>query len=129
MDDGRRSHGTAMTVGELARRGGVKASTVRFWEDQGLLTSHRTSGNQRRFDDASLARVEFIRWSQEFGASLQTIGEVLQMLPDGTAPGAEVRARASQCWREILDDEARDLQDRYRRLFQTTPQPAGVPGA
>ncbi|MFI8523397.1 MerR family transcriptional regulator [Promicromonospora sukumoe] len=107
-----------MSVGELARRAGVKASTVRFWDEHGLLRSRRTPGNQRRFDDVSLAQVRFIRWSQDVGASLDAIRGVLHKLPAGVAPGREVQVRAARCWREHLDQESRELRARYRRLSE-----------
>lgn len=107
-----------MSVGELARRAGVKASAVRFWDEHGLLRSRRTPGNQRRFDDVSLAQVRFIRWSQDVGASLDSIRSVLHKLPAGVAPNREVQVRAARCWREHLDQESRDLRARYRRLSQ-----------
>jgi len=40
-----------LTIGELSRRCGVAASTLRFYERKGLISSHRTAGNQRRYDD------------------------------------------------------------------------------
>ncbi|GAA2224736.1 hypothetical protein GCM10010413_18590 [Promicromonospora sukumoe] len=105
-------------MGELARRAGVKASTVRFWDEHGLLRSRRTPGNQRRFDDVSLAQVHFIRWSQDVGASLDAIRGVLHKLPAGVAPNREVQVRAARCWREHLDQESRELRARYRRLSE-----------
>lgn len=113
-----REQQTGMTVGELARHGGVRTSTVRYWDEQGLLKSRRTPGNQRRFDEVSLAQMQFIQWSQDVGASLDEIRGVLQLLPDGSAPDHSVQARASQCWRRRLDDESIELQGRYRRLSQ-----------
>ncbi|MFD6443930.1 MerR family transcriptional regulator [Promicromonospora sp. NPDC060204] len=107
-----------MSVGELARRAGVKASTVRFWDEHGLLRSRRTPGNQRRFDDVSLAQVRFIRWSQDVGASLDAIRSVLHKLPAGVAPNRAVQLRAARCWREHLDQESRELRARYQRLTQ-----------
>ncbi|MGB8962498.1 MAG: MerR family DNA-binding transcriptional regulator [Pseudonocardiaceae bacterium] len=37
-----------LTVSDLARASGVAPSAVRFYEKHGLITSERTSGNQRR---------------------------------------------------------------------------------
>lgn len=105
-----------MTVGDLAARGRVNSSTVRFWDDHGLLTSRRTPGNQRRFDDIALAEVRFIRWSQDVGAGLDDIRNVLQLLPDGMAPDNAVRAQAASCWKRGLDEQARLLRARYRLL-------------
>ncbi|MFJ4165563.1 MerR family transcriptional regulator [Microbacterium sp. NPDC089698] len=123
MDAGQHDQRSEMSVGELAMQGGVKASSVRFWDDQGLLTSHRSAGNQRRFTPLALAQVRFIRWSQEFGASLPTIRDVLQQLPEGTAPGDAVMIRAAQCWRRILDQQSRELGNRYVLLSETVPVP------
>ena len=38
-----------LTVGQLAARGGVAVSTLHFYEAEGLITSRRTPGNQRRY--------------------------------------------------------------------------------
>ena len=49
-----------LSVGELAQRAGIAPSAVRFYEDQGLIFSRRTPGNQRRYHRAMLRRVAFI---------------------------------------------------------------------
>ena len=46
-----------LTIGEVAARSGVAASALRFYEEQGLISSERTSGNQRRYPRAVLRRV------------------------------------------------------------------------
>ncbi|HEX5541479.1 MAG TPA: MerR family DNA-binding transcriptional regulator, partial [Micromonospora sp.] len=38
-----------LTVGELAKRAGVSVSALHFYEREGLITSRRTAGNQRRY--------------------------------------------------------------------------------
>jgi hypothetical protein len=49
-------HEPGLTVGQVAERSGLAASAIRFCERQGLLTSDRTSGNQRRFRADVLCR-------------------------------------------------------------------------
>jgi hypothetical protein len=47
--------GQELLPGELARRAGVAISALHFYERQGLITSRRTSGNQRRYSRDNLA--------------------------------------------------------------------------
>ncbi|TDE07470.1 redox-sensitive transcriptional activator SoxR [Jiangella asiatica] len=92
-----------LTIGELSERSGVPASTLRFYERLGLIRSRRTTGNQRRYEQAVLRHVAFIRASQSVGIPLAKIGEVLAFLPQGQAPTPQFWARASQCWGEEID--------------------------
>ncbi|UFQ15463.1 MULTISPECIES: redox-sensitive transcriptional activator SoxR [Streptomyces] len=98
------------TVGELAARSGVAPSALRFYEREGLITSRRTPGNQRRYSRDTLRRVAFIRTSQRLGIPLATIREVLGLLPEDRTPTREDWARISECWRTDLDERIRTLQ-------------------
>ncbi|NGO81287.1 redox-sensitive transcriptional activator SoxR [Streptomyces sp. YC504] len=98
------------TVGELAERSGVAPSALRFYEREGLITSRRTTGNQRRYSRDTLRRVAFIRTSQKLGIPLATIREVLALLPEDRTPTREDWARISECWRDDLDQRIRTLQ-------------------
>ena len=49
-----------ISIGYLARRTGVAVSAIRFYEEKGLLTSLRSSGNQRRFLRSDIRRVSFV---------------------------------------------------------------------
>ncbi|AWI28699.1 redox-sensitive transcriptional activator SoxR [Streptomyces sp. ICN441] len=99
-----------VTVGELAHRSGAAPSALRFYEREGLISSRRTSGNQRRYSRDTLRRVAFIRTSQRLGIPLAAIREVLGLLPDDRTPTREDWARISECWREDLDARIRTLQ-------------------
>jgi MerR family transcriptional regulator, redox-sensitive transcriptional activator SoxR len=66
-----------LTIGELAAGAGVTTSTLRFYEDRGLISSQRTSGNQRRYSKAVLRRVPFIRTAQQVGLTLDEVAETL----------------------------------------------------
>ena len=52
--------GDELTIGELSDRSGVAPSALRFYEARGLLRAQRTSGNQRRYDRATLRTVALI---------------------------------------------------------------------
>ena len=94
-----------LTIGELAARSGVAPSALRYYERLGLIRSHRTSGNQRRYDRAELRRVAFIRIAQQVGISLEEIREVLRSLPDSRTPTKEDWALLSRQWRSRLDEK------------------------
>ncbi|MFE2034346.1 redox-sensitive transcriptional activator SoxR [Streptomyces scopuliridis] len=98
------------TVGELAERSGVAPSALRFYEREGLISSRRTTGNQRRYSRDTLRRVAFIRTSQRLGIPLATIRDVLALLPEDRTPTREDWARISECWRDDLDRRIRTLR-------------------
>ncbi|MEU9451995.1 redox-sensitive transcriptional activator SoxR [Streptomyces sp. NPDC048277] len=87
-----------LTVGELARRSGVPASTVRFYEREGLIHSRRTGGNQRRYARDTLRRIAFVRASQRLGIKLADIRDALSVLPRGRTPTQEDWALVSGRW-------------------------------
>ena len=92
-----------MTVGEVADRAGVAISALHFYERQGLISSSRTTGNQRRYARETLRRIAIIRVGQRVGIPLRTIGEALASLPDERTPTREDWIRLSATWRADLD--------------------------
>ncbi len=64
-----------LTPGETAERAGVAVSALHFYEREGLISSRRTAGNQRRYHRDVLRRVAFIRVSQSLGISLAQIDD------------------------------------------------------
>ncbi|TIC82916.1 MerR family transcriptional regulator [Nocardioides sp. GY 10127] len=75
-----------MRIGELARRGGVSARSVRYYEEQGLLSSERSSGGQRQYTEHDVERVAFIQRLYAAGLSSRTVAEVM---PCVESPGPE----------------------------------------
>ena len=67
-----------LTIGEAARRAGVAASALRFYESRGLIQSVRVSGNHRRYHRAMLRRISIIRVAQTMGFSLNEIARELE---------------------------------------------------
>ncbi|RYE87015.1 MAG: redox-sensitive transcriptional activator SoxR [Hyphomicrobiales bacterium] len=92
-----------LTVGEVSARSGVAVSALHFYERKGLIASHRTSGNQRRYDRDVLRRVAIIRMAQEMGIPLAEVGESLGSLPHGHVPTKDDWTRISEGWRSRLD--------------------------
>jgi MerR family transcriptional regulator, redox-sensitive transcriptional activator SoxR len=99
-----------LTVGQMSRRSGVATSALHFYEGQGLISSRRTAGNQRRYQREMLRRVAFIRASQRVGIPLSRIKHALDRLPQGRTPTRTDWARLSAAWRADLDDRINQLQ-------------------
>src|SRR6478736_342491 len=81
-----------LPIGEVSARSGMAASALRYYEDQGLISSERTTGGARRYPRSVLRRLAVIR------AALET-------LPRGRPPTATDWARLSQGWRDRLDEQ------------------------
>jgi MerR family redox-sensitive transcriptional activator SoxR len=94
-----------LSIGDLARRTGLSVSAIRFYEARGLLTPHRTSGNQRRYPRADIRRLAFARIAQQLGLSLAEIRTNLESLPHHRAPTPADWARISQAIRTRLDTQ------------------------
>jgi MerR family transcriptional regulator, redox-sensitive transcriptional activator SoxR len=99
-----------LSPGELAARAGVAVSALHFYERQGLISSRRTSGNQRRYGRDILRRVAFIRMSHRLGIPLARVREALATLPSDRVATSKDWARLSAGWRADLDDRILHLQ-------------------
>ncbi|WP_116950981.1 MerR family transcriptional regulator [Jiangella endophytica] len=96
-----------MRIGEVARRSGVSVRALRYYEQQGLLASGRTSGGQRDYDDDAVGRVRFFQQLYAAGLSSRRIAELLPCVDTGTTT-AEQRA--------MLDDERARIAGRIAEL-------------
>lgn len=68
------------SIGELSRRTKVKVPTIRYYEDIGLLAEpERTAGNQRRYDQDGLQRLNFIRHARDLGFSIEAITALIDL--------------------------------------------------
>ena len=92
-----------LTIGELSTRSGVTPSALRFYEAHGLLSSRRTSGNQRRYDRAVLRRLALIQAGRAAGVPLKHIRSALETLPGDRTPTRRDWERLSSAWRRDLN--------------------------
>ena len=111
-----------MTIGELAARSGFAQSALRYYENLGLITSTRTSGNQRRYERATLRRLAFIRSAQRVGLSLE---EITEALADGSRVelrgfGAfSVKNRPARTGRNPRTGESVTVEEKWVPFFKT----------
>ena len=100
-----------LTIGEVARRSGVAASALRFYEDRGLIRSERVgSGGHRRYARRVLRRIAFIVFAQRVGLTLDEIGDELAKLPPDRAPTRRDWSRLSRGWSARIDDRIAELE-------------------
>ena len=74
-------------IGEAARRSGVKAPTIRYYEQIGLLPAPpRSEGNRRHYGSADLQRLAFIRHARELGFEIEAIRALVTLQDDPNQP-------------------------------------------
>ena len=105
-----------LPIGAVSARTGVAASALRYYESEGLLTSERSEGGQRRYRRDVLRRVAFIRTAQRVGLSLEDIKAAMEALPAGRTPTKADWERLSRSWRTRLDDQIAVLERLRDRL-------------
>jgi MerR family redox-sensitive transcriptional activator SoxR len=99
-----------LPIGEVARRSGVAASALRFYEDRGLISSERAGSGRRQYRRTVLRRIAFIVFAQRIGLTLEEIGEELAKLPPDRAPTRRDWSRLSSGWTERIDDRIAELE-------------------
>lgn len=84
-----------LSIGAFAKAAGVNVETIRFYQLRGLLPQReRPYGRIRRYGQADVARVKFVKSAQRLGFSLDEVGQLLK-LEDGThcSEAAELATR------------------------------------
>ncbi|NMP15569.1 redox-sensitive transcriptional activator SoxR [Thalassotalea sp. Y01] len=92
-----------LSVGQVAKRTGVKVSTLHFYETKGLITSWRNTGNQRRYKADVLRRISVIKVAQGLGVSLEEIKNVFRSLPKNRTPDKQDWQAISTLWQQQLE--------------------------
>ncbi len=77
----------AVSIGEAARQSGVKVTTIRYYEEIGLLSAPpRSDGNRRQYDASDLRRLTFIRHARALGFEIDAIRALLTLQDDPNQP-------------------------------------------
>ena len=91
-----------LPIGEVAQSTGVSVSAVRYYDELGLVRAADRIGGKRRFDSEAVGRINFTRWAQDAGFSLDEIMAIL----DDSAGG----------WHELVRAKRAELSDRRDHL-------------
>lgn len=92
-----------MDIAEVAKASGLPASTLRFYEERGLIRSNGRSGLRRQYPASVVERLALISLGSNAGFSLEEIGEMF------TSDGAKIN-------RALLDAKADELDKKIKEL-------------
>ncbi|WP_150461775.1 MerR family transcriptional regulator [Nesterenkonia ebinurensis] len=96
-----------MRIGELARQTGVSVRAIRYYEEQGLLTSDRTPGGQREYSADTVERVLFFQQMYSAGLNSRRIADLLPCMGTGTTNEEQ---------RQMLAEDRERLEARISEL-------------
>ncbi|MBC1240836.1 heavy metal-responsive transcriptional regulator [Nostoc sp. 2RC] len=90
-----------LLIGQVTNLSTIPIRTIRYYESLGLIkSSKRTEGGFRQFSLDVLTRLAFIKRAQNFGLSLEEIGDILQVYDQGQVPCGEIQEKLEQ---KLLD--------------------------
>ena len=120
-----------MRIGEVAERAGVSPRALRYYEEQGLLTSQRTPSGQRDYAEAAVERVRLIQQFFTAGLPSRAIQQVLPCVDSGEGSPEVFAMLAAE--RDRITTAMADLaaaRDALDRLVDTAhhPTPEHCPG-
>lgn len=97
-----------LTIGDMARRTGVKISTIRYYEQLGLMReAGRSEGNQRRYEQTDCDRLAFIKHARDLGFPLDAIRELLDLSGHPDRPCSDADAIAARQLQAVRSKIAR----------------------
>jgi MerR family transcriptional regulator, redox-sensitive transcriptional activator SoxR len=103
--------GELINIREMSERTSVPASTLRYYEKLGLITSEReTSGSHRRYSESTFHRIIYITLAQRAGFNLEEIAEQLAMLPDIHPVPPKVWVPLHKKWEQRIDQHIAELK-------------------
>ena len=89
-----------LSIGELARQSGTRASALRYYESLGLLPTANREGGRRYWPAATMRRIALIKMSQRAGFTLAEIGQLLD---------SETGQSATRQWRAFAERKLPDI--------------------
>lgn len=117
-----------LTIGDLSRKTGAKVSTIRYYEQMGLLpVPERSEGNQRRYSKAEQDRLSFIRHARDLGLTIDAIRELIELSQHPEKPCAEADRIAAEQLATVREkiERLKKLESELVRI-STSPHPNKV---
>ncbi|MCU4181926.1 helix-turn-helix domain-containing protein [Bosea sp. BH3] len=103
-----------LDIGEVAERSGVPPSTLRYYEEIGLIRSEGRRGLRRQFDPDVLLKLSLVGLGKIAGFSLDEIAGMFGKNDQPDIPRERLRAKANELQRQILG--LRTLRDALRHV-------------
>ncbi|CDO03360.1 mercuric resistance operon regulatory protein [Oceanobacillus picturae] len=98
------------SISELARHFEITTRTIRYYEEIGLLTPHRSEGGQRLFSKKEKARLQLVFRGKKYGFSLDEIRDMIQLF-DQDPSGRQQLERTIQYGKEKIEEVSSRIED------------------
>ena len=110
-----------MNIGEVARRAGLPAKTIRYYEDIGLVTPMRTANGYRRFRESDVHKLGFLGRARALGFTIEDCRTLLALWEDSNRASADVRRLATDHLTRIEEKIAalESMRDTLRDLVRS----------
>ena len=98
-----------MNVGEAARRAGLPAKTIRYYEEIGLIRPERAGNGYRAYSGDDVHRLAFLKRARTLGFSIEDCRQLMALYQDRERASADVRQIAAAHVR-VIEEKVRELQ-------------------
>jgi MerR family copper efflux transcriptional regulator len=113
-----------MNIGDIAKRTGLPAKTIRYYEEIGLVTPHREANGYRVFDDKDMHRLTFLARARALGFPIEECRTLLALYKDDSRASADVK-RIAQDHLAQIEDKIQQLQSMRDTLTHLVRECAG----
>jgi len=97
-----------LTIGEVARRSGMSASAIRYYESVGLVEPEGRIGGRRVYGELAVERLALIAFAKDAGFTLDEIRQLIAGFPQETSAGAR--------WTELATAKLAELEVESQRI-------------
>jgi MerR family redox-sensitive transcriptional activator SoxR len=104
-----------VTIGQVAKAAGLRASAIRYYEDAGLLPTPRRVGGRRYYDDRVLERLALLEFGKQCGFRLMEVRGLMHGFAEDVPLGRRMQEMAQQKLAE-LDREEKLIAARRGRI-------------
>ncbi|PRY24400.1 Cu(I)-responsive transcriptional regulator [Aliiruegeria haliotis] len=113
-----------MNIGDVARRTGLPAKTIRYYEDIGLVAPRRGANGYRSFGEAELHKLAFLGRARSLGFTIEDCRGLLELYEDKSRASADVKSIAREHLARI-DAKISELTEMHRTLSHLVQECAG----
>ena len=113
-----------LNIGDVSKRTGLRAKTIRYYEDIGLVKPLRDTNDYRVFREIDLHKLTFLSRARALGFTIDDCRNLLALYEDETRASADVKEIASKHLKEI-EAKINDLQAMHATLSHLSKECAG----
>ncbi|MCK0170971.1 Cu(I)-responsive transcriptional regulator [Aliiroseovarius sp. S1123] len=113
-----------MNIGDVSKRTGLRAKTIRYYEDIGLVKPLRDTNDYRVFREIDLHKLTFLSRARALGFTIDDCRNLLALYEDETRASADVKEITSKHLKEI-EAKINDLQAMHATLSHLSKECAG----